>query len=391
MSAAAAPVLVMNAGSSSLKFALVAGDQSLGRGQVDRIGVAGKRPHAKVQRNGVTLIDADVPAADHEQALDWLLDWTPTALPGVRPAAVGHRVVHGGDAYTTPVRVTPGVVAALKALVPLAPLHQPHNVAPIEYLLRRSPDLPQVACFDTAFHATQDRLERMYALPRAYFERGVKRYGFHGLSYESIAGRLPAVDPRAAAGRTVVCHLGNGASMCALRAGRSVATTMGFTALDGLVMGSRCGSIDPGVLLYALEHDGLSPPQLSELLYTQSGLLGVSGISSDMRDLLASARPQAAEAVELFCRRAARELGTLAAALGGLDAVVFTAGIGEHAAPVRARIGELAAWLGVRIDPAANAAHRPAIHSPDSAVAVLVIPTDEEGAVARHVVRTLGL
>jgi acetate kinase len=391
MSAAAPPVLVLNAGSSSLKFALLAGDQSLGRGQVDRIGVAGSRPHAKVQRGGATLIDSEIPAADHEQVLDWLLDWLPAAQPGVRPAAVGHRVVHGGDAYTAPVRVTPDVVATLKALIPLAPLHQPHNVAPIEYLLRRSPDLPQVACFDTAFHATQDRLDRMYALPRAYFERGVKHYGFHGLSYESIAGQLPAVDARAAAGRTVVCHLGNGASMCALRAGRSVATTMGFTALDGLVMGTRCGSIDPGILLYALEHDRLSPHQLSDLLYTQSGLLGVSAVSSDMRDLLASDRPEAAEAVELFCRRAARELGSLTAALGGLDALVFTAGIGEHAAPVRARIGELAAWLGVRIDPTANAAHRRAIHAADSAVAVLVIPTDEEGAVARHVVRTLGL
>jgi acetate kinase len=392
MSAAEPVILVLNAGSSSLKFAVLAGERTLCRGVIDRIGVRGRPQHANARgADGTSLIDGDLAATDHDEALDWLVDWVPSVLGGATPGAVGHRVVHGGDSFSAPVRVTPDVVARLEALVPLAPLHQPHNLGPIKFLLARRPGLLQVACFDTAFHATMDRLERLFALPRDYYHRGVKRYGFHGLSYEFIAARLPDVDPRAAAGRTVVAHLGNGASMCALRAGRSVATTMGFTAIDGLMMGTRTGSIDPGVLLYLLQQEGMTPDQVSDLLYTKSGLLGVSGISSDMRDLLASDRPEAAEAVELFCRRIAQALGSLVAVLGGLDALVFTGGIGEHAAPVRARVCELSEWLGVRLDPAANAAHRQALHAADSAAALLVIPTDEERMIARHVVRTLGL
>jgi len=251
------------------------------------------------------------------------------------------------------------------------------------------PALPQVVCFDTAFHAAESRIERMYALPRPYFDRGIKRYGFHGLSYEFIASCLPQIDEQAASGRTVVCHLGNGASMCALRACRSVATTMGFTALEGLPMGTRSGSIDPGVLLHLLDHEKLAVDDLTELLYHRSGLLGVSGASGDMRDLLASKEASAAEAVEYFCYRISRELGSLAAALGGLDALVFTGGIGEHAALVRARVAELSQWLGIRIDRDANAASRTVLHSPGSAVHVLVIPTNEELMIARHTRRVL--
>jgi acetate kinase len=387
------PILVVNAGSSSLKFSVLAEERLLCKGVIDRLGAGdGAGPHVRAEDgSGRVLQDGPVPTRDDREALEWLTKWLPTALGGVRPVAVGHRVVHGGDAFTAPTPVTPEVLARLEELVPLAPLHQPRNLAPIRFLAQVAPDLPQVACFDTAFHATQDRLERLFALPRAYFDRGVKRYGFHGLSYEYVAGRLAEVDPRAAAGRTVVCHLGNGASLCALLGGRSVATTMGFTALEGLPMGTRCGTIDPGVLLHLLDHDKMDADTLGDLLYKRSGLLGVSGISPDMRDLLASPHPEAAEAVELFCYRIARELGALAAVLGGLDALVFTAGIGEHAAPVRAKVCERAAWLGVRLDPEANARHAPQIHAADGTVGVLIVPTDEERMIARHVVRLLNL
>jgi acetate kinase len=335
------------------------------------------------------LFEGPIPACNHQQALTWLLDWLRQSRLALTPAAVGHRVVHGGDEFLAPARVTPEVLARLELLVPLAPLHQAHNLAPIRYLARQFPQLPHVACFDTAFHATQMRTERMYALPGLWFDRGIKRYGFHGLSYEYIARELPRIDSRAASGRTVVCHLGNGASLCALRAGRSVATTMGFTALEGLPMGTRCGAIDPGILLYLLDHGKMTVADLADLLYHRSGLLGVSGVSADMRDLLKSSAASAAEAVEYFGYRIARELGSLAAALGGLDAIVFTGGIGEHAAPVRARVAELAHWLGVRIDPDANAASRTKLHSSDSTVSVFVIPTNEELMIALHTRRTL--
>ncbi|MGB7159883.1 MAG: acetate/propionate family kinase [Tepidisphaeraceae bacterium] len=385
------PIAVLNAGSSSLKFSVFRGEMVTCKGLIDRLGrpQAGETRAAVRGEDGASLFEGAIPARNHEQALEWLFDLLGKHNLGARPVAVGHRVVHGGDGFVAPTRVTPEVLDRLEALVPLAPLHQPHNLAPIRFLARRFPQLPQIACFDTAFHATQARIERMYALPRAWFDRGIKRYGFHGLSYEYIAAQLPQIDPRAASGRTVVCHLGNGASLCALRAGQSVATTMGFTALEGLPMGTRCGAIDPGVLLHLLDHEKMRAAELTDLLYRRCGLLGVSGISADMRDLLKSTEASATETVEYFCYRIARELGSLAAALGGLDAVVFTGGIGEHAAPVRARVAELAHWLGVRIDVDANAANRTELHRSDSTIHVLVIPTNEERMIALHTRRVL--
>ncbi len=281
------------------------------------------------------------------------------------------------------------VLAALQALIPLVPLHQPHNLAAIEAVARHAPQLPQVACFDTAFHRSQPAVAQAFALPRRYAEEGVHRYGFHGLSYEYVAAALPAIDPRAAAGRTIVAHLGNGASMCALQGGRSVATTMGFSALDGLPMGTRCGALDPGLLLYLMDRHGLGARALEKLLYRESGLLGVSGISSDMRALLASPDPHAAEAIDLFVYRIGRELGSLAAALGGLDALVFTGGIGENAAAIRARVCRGAAWLGLDLDEAANEAGGPRISAAGSRAAAWVVPTNEELMIARHTQRLL--
>jgi len=273
--------------------------------------------------------------------------------------------------------------------VPLAPLHQPHNLAPIARLLQRRPDVPQVACFDTAFHATMPAVEQRFALPAALHDAGVRRYGFHGLSYEYIATVLPAHDARAAAGRTVVCHLGNGASMCAVRAGQSIASTMGFTALEGLPMGTRSGAIDPGVLLWLMDERGMDARAIEHLLYHEAGLLGVSGVSSDMRKLLDSDAPGARLAIDLFVYRIGRELGSLAAALGGLDALVFTAGIGENSAVIRARVCRDAAWVGVTLDEAANSRGGPRISAPTSRVAVWVVPTDEELMIARHTQRLL--
>ncbi|HEV8062456.1 MAG TPA: acetate/propionate family kinase [Gemmataceae bacterium] len=384
-------IAVFNAGSSSLKFSIYQGESAIYQGLVDRLESSGSGASRAVIRGAdrTSLFDGPIAAKNHDQALEWLFNWLEQPPHHVRPAAVGHRVVHGGDAFVAPTRVTSDVFDKLEALTPLAPLHQPHSLSPIRFLTRRFPELAQVACFDTAFHATQSRIERMYALPREYFDRGIKRYGFHGLSYEFIAGRLPEVDTRAAAGRTIVCHLGNGASLCALRAGRSVATSMGFTPLDGIPMGTRCGSISPAVLLHLLGQEKMRVEELSDLLYHRSGLLGISGISADMRDLLTSPAPSAAEAVEYFCYRIAQEIGSLAAVLGGLDAIVFTAGIGEHAARVRARVVELSHWLGASIDAAANAADRSLLHAGTSAVKILVIPTNEELMIDRHTRRVL--
>lgn len=386
-------IAVLNAGSSSLKFAVFAGETMLRRGQVDRIGSGSTNAPPRLTIAGddrVTPIKREIEARDHEQALDVLFEQLQQLLGSGQLVGVGHRVVHGGAMFRSAIRIDDAVIEQLEALIPLAPLHEPHNLVPIKAIRRRDPELPQVACFDTAFHAGQSPLEQMFALPRELYEHGVQRYGFHGLSYQYIAETLPQVDSRAAQGRTVVCHLGNGASMCAMLNGKSMASTMGFTALDGLPMGTRSGDIDPGVLLYLLQEQGMSPDELSDLLYHKSGLLGISGISSDMRDLELSDAPHAAEAVEYFCYRIARELGALAAVLGGLDALVFTAGIGENAPNVRARVCELAAWLGVRIDPAANAAKQTSIHAADSAVHVLVVPTNEELVIARQVARVLG-
>ncbi|MEZ5615959.1 MAG: acetate/propionate family kinase [Rhodocyclaceae bacterium] len=400
-------ILTINAGSSSIKFALFAladplQQQAVLRGELDGIGA---QPRLKARDAGGAVLAeltfaelAGLPAeAQHPRSLDLLVRWLDEhddrrKSPwddAWRIAAVGHRVVHGAERYAAPVRLTPADVDALAGFIPLAPLHQPHNVAGIRALSRLLPGVPQVACFDTAFHAAQPELARRFALPRRLSEAGIKRYGFHGLSYEYIAHVLPQHLGGRAEGRIVVAHLGNGASMCAMKDRRSVATTMGFTALDGLMMGTRCGAIDPGVLLHLMTFHGMDADALTRLLYKESGLLGVSGVSQDMRALLDSATPEAAEAVDLFCYRIARELGSLAAALGGLDALVFTAGIGEHAAPVREKVCRQAAWLGLRLDEVANARQARWIATADSTVDVLVLPTNEEWMIAQHATKLL--
>ena len=384
--------LVLNAGSSSLKhslFTVQAGVLQLAeRGLAeDLLG----RSHLVVRDAGGRLLEErrfDRPLG-HEAATAMLMERC-LARGGAGLLGVGHRVVHGGTRHAAPERVDAALLAELEALVPLAPLHQPHNLAPMRALLARAPALPQVACFDTAFHRSQPDTAQRYALPRRITDLGVHRYGFHGLSYEWVATRLPAIDPAAAAGRTVVLHLGNGSSMCAMAAGRSVATTMGFTALEGLPMGTRCGSLDPGVILYLMDNLAMDARALEHLLYHESGLLGVSGVGSDMRVLEASAEPAAGQAIDLYCYRIGRELGSLAAALGGLDAIVFTAGIGENSARVREAVCRHAAWLGLEFDADANRRNGPALHTAGSRVHAWVVPTDEEQMIARHTADLLG-
>jgi acetate kinase len=382
-------ILVLNAGSSSIKFSLFESDAQMGvlaGGQVEGLGTAPRfiAKDAEGQRVDERAWAAGEPLG-HEGALLHILDWLRARHGGSRQlAAVGHRVVHGGTDFAAPVRVDADIVEQLQKFVPLAPLHQPHNLGPIRLLLQRAPQLPQVACFDTAMHRTNPPLAQMFALPQELSDAGVRRYGFHGLSYEYIASVLPGIDAAAAAGRTVVLHLGNGASMCALQGGRSIASTMGFTAVDGLPMGTRCGAIDPGVLLYLMDERGMDARAIEKLIYSQSGLLGVSGVSSDMRTLLASAEPRAKLAIDLFVYRIGRELGSLAAALGGLDAIVFTAGIGERAPAVREQVCRAAAWLGIELDPEANATHGPRISTIASRTRAWVIPTNEELMIARH-------
>ncbi|HSD18137.1 MAG TPA: acetate/propionate family kinase [Thermomonas sp.] len=385
-------ILVLNAGSSSLKFSVFAvaggGLSLLMKGQVESIETSprfiakdaqGAELASKAWGEGVQL--------GHEGAIAHLVGFLRAHGGGHTLVAVGHRVVHGGPDFLRAVRIDPGVTAALRKLVPLAPLHQPHNLKSIDIVASTLPDLPQVACFDTAFHRTQPDVAQAFALPPSVTSLGVRRYGFHGLSYEYIASVLPEVDARAAAGRTVIAHLGNGSSICAMVAGRSVATTMGFTAVDGLPMGTRSGNVDPGVLLYLMDEQGMDARALETLLYKQSGLLGVSGVSGDMRTLLASDAASARFAVDLFVYRLGRELGSLAAAAGGLDALVFTGGIGEHAQPIRERLCRDAAWLGIEFDPVANAANGPRISTPESNVSVWVVPTNEELMIARHTVQ----
>ena len=387
-------IAVLNAGSSSVKFSLFAqgGDDldMVVRGQADAIHTA---PRFVVKdAAGQTLVSRswdDGASFGHGGALEQIVDFLRERLDGSGLAGVGHRVVHGGLQYAAPVRVDAKVLHDLEQFVPLAPLHQPHNLTPIRLLLERRPGLAQVACFDTAFHRAQPALAKMFALPQELHDAGVRRYGFHGLSYEYIASTLPQLDPKAAQGRTVVLHLGNGASMCALSAGHSVASTMGFTAVEGLPMGTRSGSLDPGVLLYLMDQRGMDARAIEKLIYNQSGLLGVSGVSSDMRTLLASDEPRAALAVDLYVYRIGRELGSLAAALGGLDAVVFTGGIGENSAEIRARVCRGAAWLGVALDEAANQGGGPRISTAGSATAAWVLPTNEELMIARHTRRVL--
>jgi acetate kinase len=387
-------IVVLNAGSSSVKFSVFfhnGGALELRlRGQIEALF---SEPHfvAKAAA-GATVSEKSWPAGTklgHDGALAHLFEFLRERARGAQLVGVGHRVVHGGLAYTQPVRVDATVLAALDRFVPLAPLHQPHNLAAIRAVMQRAPDVAQVACFDTAFHRTNPEIAQMFALPHEMHEAGVRRYGFHGLSYEYIASVLPDVDTKAAQGRTVVLHLGNGASMCALQAGRSVASTMGFTAVDGLPMGTRTGNLDPGVVLYLMDERGMDARAIEKLLYQQSGLLGVSGIASDMRTLLASTESRAKLAVDLFVYRITRELGSLAAALGGLDAIVFTAGVGENSAEIRARICKAAAWLGVDLDSASNQSGGPCISTAASRVAAWTIPTNEELMIARHTERLL--
>ena len=382
-------LLILNAGSSSLKFALYRADATGGlhvryRGAIEEIGRNGRfRVLHASDSDGPD--DRAVSVASHEQALQLLLEWLDPRHPGDAFKAVGHRIVHGGPDYILPVRIDANVLAALENLIPLIPLHQPHNLAGIRAMTRLRPDLPQIGCFDTAFHHTLPPVARYFALPRELRARGIRRYGFHGLSYEYIASVLPDYLGAAADGRVVVAHLGNGASLCAMRQRRSVETSMSFTPLDGIPMASRCGALDPGVLLYLLREEGMSLEQLDELLHHRCGLLGVSGISGDVRTLLESDDPNAAEALELFVYRTSQAIASHAAAIDGIDAVVFTAGIGEHAAPVRAAICRRLAWLGLALDEEANDRHGPCISHPHSRVSAWIIPTDEERIIARHV------
>jgi len=381
-------ILVVNAGSSSVKFQIFGVEggalRRLIKGQLDGIGT---RPRLSAERNDrSSLVDktyasneiADVPAAIATVA-SWLRE-----TQNLNLLAVGHRVVHGGPKYDRPVVIDEAVVANLEQYVSLAPLHQPNNLAPIRTLMKSRPELLQVACFDTAFHHGHSAVADHYAIPERFYAEGVRRYGFHGLSYEYVAQRLRELAPTLAEGRVIVAHLGSGASMCALANGRSVESTMGFTALDGIPMGTRPGQIDPGVLLYLLAEKGMKATAVQDLLYRDSGLKGLSGISNDMRDLQSSSDQRAALAVDHFVYRIALNAGMLAAALGGLDAFVFTAGIGENSPTIRARIAERLAWLGVVFDPAANAAGKSLISRPESRVAVLVVPTDEELMIAQH-------
>jgi acetate kinase len=380
-------ILVLNAGSSSIKFAVFDGPDCGRRRLQGLIAGLGSRPVFSA-RDAAGPVAGRLPQTlrDHEAALAWLFDWLAAGGHAGALAAAGHRVVHGGAEHALPARITPATLASLRALVPLAPLHQPHNLAAIDALAKLRPSLPQVACFDTAFHRSQLPVAQRYALPREYAQRGLRRYGFHGLSYEHVAGRLPEVLGERAGQRVIVAHLGNGASLCALRERRSVATSMGFSTLEGLVMGTRCGSIDPGVLLHLLREQNLSLDALEDLLYRRSGLLGVSGLSNDMRTLLESPDPRAAEAIELFVYRAAQEIAALMVPLQGLDALVFTGGIGENAAAVRAMICARLAWLGLALDAEANRRHAACISQPGP-VSAHVVATDEEAVIAAHTAR----
>jgi acetate kinase len=385
-------ILVVNAGSSSVKFQVFERDgasklKRLIKGQVDGIGT---RPHLRARSSdGSALVDqalstevvSDVPAA-LRRAGDWLRE-----QQGIKPFAVGHRVVHGGPDYDRPILIDDDVVARLERYIPLAPLHQPNNLAPIRSIRAQMPELPQVACFDTAFHRGHSAVADHYAIPERLYAEGVRRYGFHGLSYEYIASQLPTIAP--AARRVIVAHLGSGASMCALDGGRSVESTLGFTALDGLPMGTRPGQLDPGVALYLVDQKGMSTAEIQHLFYHECGLKGISGVSNDMRELMESKNPRATFAIDYFVHRAGLYAGMLAAALGGVDAFVFTAGIGENASDIRARIVRKLAWLGAVLDPVANAVHARLISQTNSRVGLYVVPTDEVAMIARHTLSLL--
>jgi acetate kinase len=385
-------LLVVNAGSSSVKFnvyVLGAGEGLflMSRGQMDGIGT---RPRLRARDDrGATLIDTSFTAGevpDLAEATSRVAGWLRGRYADADLVAVGHRVAHGGAVFAAPVAVDGSVLTVLERFVSLAPLHQPHHLRPIRMLAQRFPGLLQVACFDTAFHRAHPDVADRYALPDTLYQEGIRRYGFHGLSYEYVAGRLLQMAPEIAGGAVVVCHLGSGASMCAIKDGRSVDSTMGFTALDGLPMGTRCGQLDPGVILYLLTEKGYRTEDVENLLYRQAGLRGLSGISNDVRELLASDDPRAQLALDYFVYRVARELGSLAAAMDGIDGVVFTAGIGENSAEIRARVCAHAGWLGLRLDDAANRAGGPRISAAGSRISAWVIPTDEERMIAQHTV-----
>jgi len=387
------PILVINAGSSSIKFAVfeTAADRSLTahvQGQVEDISTS---PRLKItDARGRRVADKTVAGNDYRAAIAAIHEWFADHVGSeAQFDGVGHRIVHGGTAFSEPVVIDERVMIRLEELVPLAPLHQPHHIAAIRAIAAVAPQVPQVACFDTAFHRNQPPLAQEFALPRELTARGIRRYGFHGLSYEYIVSKLPEVAPACAKGKIVVAHLGNGASMCAIEDGRSIATTMGLTPVDGLPMGTRTGALDPGVILYLLAHERMDTNAVEHLIYERSGLLGVSGLSSDMRTLLASNAPAAREAVALFVYRIGRELGSLAAALGGLDALVFTGGIGENAAEIRARVCRRAGWIGIALDEEANARGGPLISRQGSAVSAWVVPTNENLMVARHTRRMI--
>jgi len=384
-------LLVINAGSSSIKFAIYQKDTATlqlianAAGQIEEIGnqprFTVKTPDAVILVDRTPSVDE---AQDHASAIKLILNWLWVYLADGILLAVGHRVVHGGQHYSVPVLINETVLAELETLIPLAPLHQSHNLATIRALLDIKPSLPQVACFDTAFHHTQPQVAQRFALPHHFVDEGIRRYGFHGLSYEYITSVLPSLDPALTNARVIVAHLGSGASLCALYKGNSIATTMGFSPLDGLVMGTRCGNIDAGVLLYLMDHYHMDARALENLLYHQSGLLGVSGISNDMRTLLASDDPQAQVAIDLFVYRTGREIGSLVAALGGLDALVFTGGIGEHSATIRSRISHHATWLGLELNDSANETGASFISTEGSKVSAWIIATDENLMIAKH-------
>jgi acetate kinase len=388
--------LVLNAGSSSLKFCVfvrpTGEDWRLAsRGQIEGIGTSPRISARNSEREVLINQSLDAAVRDQRTALDALAQWLRSRYAGARVLGVGHRVVHGGVRYAAPTVVTPQVLADLHALEPLAPLHQPHNLAAIEAVFERLPDVPQVACFDTSFHRTQSPLAQLIALPRAIRDAGVQRYGFHGLSYEYISTMLPQIAPEIAHERVIVAHLGSGSSLCAMKNGKSMDSSLGFTALDGLCMGTRPGSVDPGVILYLFDSLKLTTYEVATILYKKSGLLGISGTSNDMRVLLKSSEPEARLAVDYFVYRTAKEIGALAAVLGGVDGLVFTAGIGENSAEIRRRICQSSAWLGIELDDEANVNAGPRLSTPSSKVSAWVIPTNEELMIAWHTGVLLGL
>lgn len=386
-------ILTLNAGSSSIKFALFEEDGSLSealRGQIEGLGTAS--PHLEAQLRGSPLADEKLDAAsatDHEAALNVVLDVLQRAVGRTTVDAVGHRIVHGGLAFTQPTVIDDDVLRRLETLNPLAPLHQPHNLSGVRAAHRAFADALQVACFDTAFHRSHPWVNDTYALPREFYDQGVRRYGFHGLSYEYVVSRLKEIAPQDEKGRVVVMHLGNGASMCAIRDGQSIGSSMGFTALDGLPMGTRCGQLDPGVVLYLLQQKGMTPAEITDLLYRRAGLKGLSGLSHDMRELERAGTPEAAQAIDYFVDRIKRELGAMAAVLAGLDALVFCGGIGEHAWRIRERVCQGFEWLGIDLDESRNRAGETVISADGSRVRVFIVNTDEDMMIARHTARLI--